>query len=204
MYMLTWAALMLYEKEPNDAFLAAIYPTFAENNRWWYDPVNHANPIGDGLCQWRSLITGWDNSPRWDTGSVEAVDLNSWLCLDQQTLARMATLLRKPASEIDGWWRKANRTAEVVRERLWDEKAGVFFDWNPTLNRSVAVITPATVRVIRSRFVFASAVLLTPKASPSVLHSPPGHRDARAGAADGGSALEPQLTRDALPTAGRQ
>ena len=64
--------------------------------------------------------------------------------LDQQTLARMATLLHKPSSEIDGWWRQANRTAEMVQKRLWDEEAGVFFDWNPKLNRSVAVITPAT------------------------------------------------------------
>ena len=141
---LTWAAMMLYDKEPDEDFLAAIYPALAQNNRWWYDPANHANALGDGLCQWWSLISGWDNSPRWDTGSVEAVDLNSWLCLDQQTLARMATLLHKPTSEIDGWWRQANRTAEMVQKRLWDEEAGVFFDWNPKLNRSVAVITPAT------------------------------------------------------------
>ena len=141
---LTWAAMMLYDKEPDEDFLAAIYPALAQNNRWWYDPANHANVLGDGLCQWWSLISGWDNSPRWDTGSVEAVDLNSWLCLDQQTLARMATLLHKPTSEIDGWWRQANRTAEMVQKRLWDEEAGVFFDWNPKLNRSVAVITPAT------------------------------------------------------------
>lgn len=106
---LAWSAMMLYDKEPDEDFLAAIYPALAQNNRWWYDPANHANPLGDGLCQWWSLISGWDNSPRWDTGSVEAVDLNSWLCLDQQTLARMATLLHKPASEIG--WPPSSRTA---------------------------------------------------------------------------------------------
>jgi hypothetical protein len=71
--VLTWAAMLLYEKTADDGFLRAVYPVFASNNAWWYE---NYDTDGSGLCEWSALISGWDNSPRWDTGPVEAVDLN--------------------------------------------------------------------------------------------------------------------------------
>ena len=97
-----------------------------------------------GLCEWNGLVSGWDNSPRWDSGPVDAVDLNAWLCLDQQTLAQMATLLGNPQAEIDSWWRQANHTAALMQRLLYDESSGLFLDWNSKTNKSVHVVTPAT------------------------------------------------------------
>lgn len=66
--VLTWAAMLLYEKEPmvegegegeggaGVSFLAAVYPAFATNNRWWYEN-NDAD--GNGLCEWFALVSGW-------------------------------------------------------------------------------------------------------------------------------------------------
>ena len=139
--ILCWATLQLYYRTGSLDLLEQTYAAFADNNRYWY---NTTDPDGNGLCEWSGLVSGWDNSPRWDTGPVEAVDLNSWLCLDQQTLAQMATLLHKPPAEVAGWWRAANRTAQLIQDRLWDEEAGLFFDYSTKTNSSVAVITPAT------------------------------------------------------------
>ena len=141
--VLTWAAMKLYERTHDAEFLDAVYAACAQNNRWWYAQKQY-DADGNGLLEWAALTSGWDNSPRWDTGPVESVDLNSWLCLDQQVLAHMATELGRPAAERDGWWRKANRTAALMQRRLWDEKEGVFFDYNGKLNRSIAVVTPVT------------------------------------------------------------
>lgn len=98
--------------------------------------------------RWSGTTSGWDNSPRWATGPVEAVDLNSWLILDAQKLAGMASLLHKPSSEVDNWWQLANKTAALVQGRLWDEAAGVFFDRNPHTNKFITAITPATFFVL--------------------------------------------------------
>ena len=49
---------------------------------------------------WAGVDSGWDNSPRWDNGIVEAVDLNGWLHLDQLFLAEMARELGKDDAEV--------------------------------------------------------------------------------------------------------
>ena len=170
--VLTWAAMVLFEKTHDLKFLAAVYAVFASNNAWWYKTYD---TDGNGLCEWNGLISGWDNSPvshfehkqscqhlissgtslmgylcfqRWDTGPVDAVDLNAWLCLDQQTLAQMAALLGKPQTEVDGWWRQANHTAALMQNLLYDETSGLFLDWNAKTNKSVDVVTPATFFVL--------------------------------------------------------
>ena len=76
---------------------------------------------------------------------MEAVDLNSWLALDQQQLASMAALLGR-FDEQQAWLALAERTATAVRTLLWDEAAGMFFDRLPNARGGgfVSVVTPAT------------------------------------------------------------
>jgi neutral trehalase len=76
---------------------------------------------------WEGQDSGWDTSPRWDRGIVEAVDLNGWLHLDQLLLARMADILGQP-SVAAAWRAKAAATKAAFRTRLWDESSGVFWD----------------------------------------------------------------------------
>ena len=105
-----------------------------------------------GLVGWAGVDSGWDNSPRWDHGIVEAIDLNGWLHLDQLFLAQMARDLGKDPAEVHGWAGKAAAVAALVQSRLWAPTAGVFWDRVPAnarnatvADRLVKVVTPATL-----------------------------------------------------------
>ena len=52
------------------------------------------------LCGLVLTVDGWDNSPRWGNGTVEAVDLNGWLHLDQLFPMEMARELGKDDAEV--------------------------------------------------------------------------------------------------------
>jgi neutral trehalase len=92
----------------------------------------------------RILHSGWDTSPRWDNGTVEAVDLNAWLRVDQLMLAWMARALGRPSAEVVDWQEKADATAKAMMDWLWSEQDGVFWDRLPTSREWVKVVTPAT------------------------------------------------------------
>ena len=92
----------------------------------------------------RILDSGWDTSPRWDNGAVEAVDLNAWLRVDQLMLAWMARALGRPSAEVVDWQAKADATAKAMMDWLWSEQDGVFWDRLPASREWVKVVTPAT------------------------------------------------------------
>jgi len=143
--ILTWATLLLHNRTrgaaPVDAaFLAGAYPVFARNNDWFYAT---RDPDGDGLCEWEGQDSGWDTSPRWDNGTVEAIDLNAWLCLDQQMLSQMASALGN-ASGAAYWAGRAEQTKALVRKSLWSEELGVYLDRLPKTKQLVETLTPAT------------------------------------------------------------
>jgi len=123
------------------------------NNDWYYNTSagGRNTTAPSGLVMWHGVDSGWDNSPRWDDGIVEAVDLNGWLHLDQLFLAQMARELGKGDVEVRKWVDKAAAGAVLVQSRLWDSDAGVFWDRIPTNNpnasiadRFVKTVTPAT------------------------------------------------------------
>eukprot|EP00662_Eupelagonemidae_sp_cell21_P050345 gene50345-11283_t len=120
--ILTWAALVVYNRTQDKAFLSTVYDAFAENNEWFYSNKDYAS--SSGLCKWRGTDSGWDTSPRWDEGVVEAVDLNGWLHLDHLLLAQMARALGKSAAGT-GNATKASKGAALFQSRLWDDDAGV-------------------------------------------------------------------------------
>ena len=143
--ILTWASLVYFNRTQDKAFLAEAYAAFVVNNRWYYTEPGYATDTG--LSTWCCEDSGWDTSPRWDNGTVEAVDLNGWLHIDQLLLARMATALGKP-QEAYAWKKKAFSTATAFSARLWDNSSGVFWDRLPNRttaqNAFVKVVTPAT------------------------------------------------------------
>ena len=69
----------MYNKTKDIDFLNLIYNSATINNQWWYD---NRDEDKDGLCEWEGTTSGWDTSPRWDNGTVEAIDLNCWLAFD--------------------------------------------------------------------------------------------------------------------------
>jgi glycogen debranching enzyme len=56
---------------------------------------------------------------------VEAPDLNTYLCLQQESLARIAGALRLE-DEAALWSRRAEAQAQRMLQVLWNEKAGLF------------------------------------------------------------------------------
>lgn len=138
--ILTWCSNLLYKETKDKTFLTKIYDALAKNNNWWY--INR-DPQKDGLCEWSGPDSGWDNSPRWDNGTVEAIDLNSWLCLDQQQLSVMAGILGKKDDQTK-WLNKANKTAQIIRENLWHDEMGLYFDRLPSTKELIRTVTPAT------------------------------------------------------------
>ncbi|KAH3745762.1 Glucosidase YgjK [Pelomyxa schiedti] len=138
--ILTWASLELYKKTQDIEFIRTIYPALAANNEWFYQNRDYQ---GTNLCQWEGTDSGWDTSPRWDNGIVEAIDLNCWLGLDQKALSEMASLLNL-SDDASKWLSKWDLTSETVQQNLWDENMGLFFDRNPNTKELYTVVTPAS------------------------------------------------------------
>ena len=83
--------------------------------------------------------SGFDTSFRFGpfSGSTEEfapVCLNSLLFKYEQDLAHFADLLGKPA-EAAKWRAAAQARRDAVDQRMWDESAGFFFDYNLTSGR---------------------------------------------------------------------
>jgi glycogen debranching enzyme len=122
--ILAWAALKVHETAPDLDFLREIYPALARLNSWWFE--QNEGDI-DGLAKYaHPYSSGLDDSPLWDHGlPVESPDLNTYLCLSMQSLARMARLLHLK-SEAATWKQGADMLVQRMLDGLWDEEAGVF------------------------------------------------------------------------------
>ncbi|EGD74272.1 hypothetical protein PTSG_06281 [Salpingoeca rosetta] len=191
--ILTWAALVIYNRTRDDDFLRLAFNAFAQNNDWFY--AQRLAKDGSGLCLWAGEDSGWDTSPRWDQGPVEAIDLNTWLHMDHLLLAHMAKLLGN-ATAHDMWTQRAHQSAAAIQRWLWDDSKGVFWDRLPaqsavqhdggtTRIRSpsppgsfVDVVTPAPFWALLGNVANASqaesvsSVLLTPSNLMTPYHMP--------------------------------
>jgi len=122
--ILAWAALKLHRIAPSREFLREIYAPLARWNAWWF---NLNDDDADGLAQYNHpFSSGLDDNPLWDYGMpVESPDLNTYLCIQMDSLAAFADELGMEG-EADMWRRRADAIVQRMIEDLWDEKAGVF------------------------------------------------------------------------------
>ncbi len=136
--LLAWAVWKLYEQDGDLEFLKEVYEPVVRWNEWWFEQ-NDTN--GDGICEYlHPYSSGLDDSPLWDDGMpVEAPDLNSYLCIQQQTLAKIAAVIGE-VEDADMWSRRAEALAKRMIDILWDEQAGVF--WAMHKGQRVNVLTP--------------------------------------------------------------
>ena len=120
-----WAALKVHEVYPDLDFLAEIYPRLVRNNNWWFGMHDDDS---DGIVQYdHPHSSGADDNPLWDGGMpVESPDINTYVCLQQQALAEMASLLGNPR-EAAMWRRRAEALARRMVEHFYDDEAGVFW-----------------------------------------------------------------------------
>ncbi len=121
--LIAWAVLKLYEKSGHTDFLQEVYEPLKRWNQWWFDE----NSDERGLCVYRHpFSSGLDDSPLWDYGlPVTAPDLNTYLCIQMESISRIATLIGEDAEAAEYQRRSAEHAARMI-DILWDEEKGVF------------------------------------------------------------------------------
>lgn len=136
--LIAWAALKLYETSGHRDFLDEIYEPVTRWNDWWFR-LNDDDR--DGLAEYKHpFSSGADDSPLWDEGMpVQSPDLNTYLVVQMEALARIADIIgEREAAGV--WRRRADEVTRRMMERLWDEKAGLF--WATRSGQPVRVLTP--------------------------------------------------------------
>jgi putative isomerase len=136
--LLAWAALKLHETDPDLNFLKEIYAPLIHSNAWW---LNMNDDDGDGLAQYNHpYSSGLDDSPLWDYGMpVESPDLNTYLCIQMMSLAKIAEFLGLPA-ESSMWRKRAASITNRMIQDFWDEESGLF--WALHNEERIPVVTP--------------------------------------------------------------
>ncbi len=136
--LIAWAAWKLYEVDHDREFLEEVYEPIVRWNHWWFEK---SDVDGDGLCEYQHpYSSGLDDSPLWDLGlPVDSPDLNTYLCLEQEALSRIADVLGL-AGESEQWARLADEQARRMIRLRWDEQAGLF--WAVKQGVRVRVRTP--------------------------------------------------------------
>ncbi len=138
--LLAWAAWKLYETDGDREFLDEIYEPVVRWNNWWFEK----NDVDrNGLCEYQHpFSSGLDDSPLWDDGvPVESPDLNTYLCLQQEALGKMAEVIGEKEAAAH-WRERADHMAQRMIRQMWDPNAGVFWAARPEGRRRVNVRTP--------------------------------------------------------------
>lgn len=118
-----WTALKLYKRTGRLDFLKEVYEAITRWHQWWLTENVNEN----GLYMYRHpFSSGLDDSPLWDEGMpVVAPDLNTYLCIQMESLAQIAELIGYPAEAVD-FRKDADALAMRMQALLWSERDGNF------------------------------------------------------------------------------
>lgn len=119
-----WAVLKLFEKSGHRDFLEEAYEPLVRCNNWWIT----ANTDEDtGLCEYHHpFSSGLDDSPLWDSGMpVVSPDLNTYMCVHQESLAQIADAIGLPADAARYRQQAAQYTDRMLKV-LWNKDLGLF------------------------------------------------------------------------------
>lgn len=133
-----WVARHVFAKSGDVTLLRDIYEPLVRWNNWWFG-LNDDD--SDGIVQYsHPFSSGLDDSPLWDAGMpVEAVDLNTYLCIQMESLSHIAHLLGRDR-EAAMWENKAGTLAQRIIEHFYDADAGLF--WFMKDHQPIRVCTP--------------------------------------------------------------
>lgn len=121
--LVAWTVLKIYEKSGHLDFLGEVYEPLCRWHNWWMTYSRSES----GLCEYRHpFSSGLDDSPLWDEGMpVVSPDLNTYLYLQLESLARIADLIDLPDEAADHR-AAADQFARLIIEQLWSEADGWF------------------------------------------------------------------------------
>ncbi len=136
--LIAWTALKLFEYSGHRDFMDEIYEPMCRWNQWWFEKNDDDH---DGICQYNHpYSSGLDDSPLWDSGMpVESPDLNTYLCVQMDSLARIARIIGEEA-DAAMWAERAETLARRMVEHFWDADAGVF--WATHNHQPIKILTP--------------------------------------------------------------
>ncbi len=151
--LIAWAITNL---EVDSQYLKKVYPKLKKYNLWLYENRRLKN----GLFFWQhSYESGIDNSPRFtdrsekekrDLTRIAAIDLNSYIVLQNQSLVSIAEKLKteEPLNEykedIALFQQKNEDLIKLIQKYLWDEDLGLFFDFDIIDEQRIAINTIAS------------------------------------------------------------
>jgi hypothetical protein len=133
-----WVTMHVYQQTGDVALLRDTYEPLVRWNNWWFG-LNDDD--SDGIAQYsHPFSSGLDDSPLWDSGvPVEAVDLNTYLCVQMEALSRMANVLGRER-EATMWQKKADTLAHRMLDHFYDDQTGYF--WFQKDHHRIDVLTP--------------------------------------------------------------
>lgn len=136
--LMAWTAWKLFEASGNRDFLDEVYEPIERWNNWWFEKNDSDH---DGIVEYNHpYSSGLDDSPLWDEGMpVEAPDINTYLVMQAEAMAKIAQVL---GLEEDArvWNVRAEELLRHMIDHFWDEKAGVF--WALRDHKRIPALTP--------------------------------------------------------------
>ncbi len=148
--VMAWAVWRLYKKDGDLDYLKYAYPVLVDYNKWLYENRRLEN----GLFFWRHPYeSGIDNSPRFTNREVSkirnmrriaAIDMSSFIVLQNDTLAKMANELgrNEDAAKFAG---QADALRKLINDLLWDEKDSVYYDLDLDKQQMIRVKTVSSL-----------------------------------------------------------
>ena len=148
--VMAWAVRRLYLAGHDRAYLAYAYPILKDYNRWLYDNRR----LSGGLFFWvHPYESGMDNSPRFanqnvsrtaDMKNLAAIDLSSYMALQNAALAAMARELAMPRDE-ELFTARAEELKKLINDNLWDEADGLYYDRDVKAGKLIRVKSVASL-----------------------------------------------------------
>jgi len=137
-------------------YLKEAYPKLKKYNMWLYENRR----LKSGLFFWQhSYESGIDNSPRFtdrsekekrDLTRIAAIDLNSYIILQNQALITIAEKLKNKDNFVDYeeditlFHQKNEELINLIQKNLWDEEVGLYFDFDIVEERRIKINTIAS------------------------------------------------------------
>ena len=154
-----WALLEIVCQTGDTSFVLEMLPDLIRYHRWWYKHRDHDQ---NGLCEYGSTDgtlqaakweSGWDNAVRFDSArmiknnpyawsmSQESADLNAYLYVEKRCLAEMAKMTGDEllSRKMD---QEAALLGKMIREMMWDEETGFFYDIELNSKQPIRVLEP--------------------------------------------------------------
>jgi putative isomerase len=136
--LIAWTAWKLHQHQADIEFLNEVYGPIVRWNEWWFQKNDQDQ---NGLCEYQHpYSSGLDDSPLWDEGTpVESPDLNTYLYLQQEALAKIAQAIGEP-EEARMWLERADAILKRMIQSTWDSDSGYF--WAKRNGKIINVRTP--------------------------------------------------------------